>query len=147
MKSILLAFSSCLSCLGFASRSEAQSTPTWLDSASLALVAAINSTSPLDRSGFIERRLATTVSPDERDRAAALLEDLHDESGGLDILRVEPIGRGRFITVRAMKYPRLALLNIAPAGDLPGKLAVIELLKSWNPKSDSIAWPTQRSFR
>jgi CubicO group peptidase (beta-lactamase class C family) len=72
-----------------------------------------------------------------------LLEDLQNESGGVQIVRIEAIGRGRFITVRSNRYPRLSLLNVAPDGAHPDKLGVIEQLKSWNPKTDSIVWPNR----
>jgi hypothetical protein len=113
-----------------------------LDSTARALVAAINSSDPKARTDFIDRALATDVSAADRTDLASLLSDLHDESGGLEMLKVEPIGRGRFITAKATRHPRLALINIAPARSQPDKLGVIELLKSWNPKSDSVIWPT-----
>ena len=37
----------------------------------------------------------------------------------------------------------MSLLNVAPDRASPDKLAVIEQLKSWNPKTDSIAWPNR----
>jgi CubicO group peptidase (beta-lactamase class C family) len=129
----------------FSSRSAAQARPAHdLDSLSRALVAAINSSSPADRTSFLAKNLAGGVPAADRNEITALLDDLHDESGGLDIVRLEAIGRGRFITVRAHAYPRLALLNISPDRSEPSRLGVIELLKSWNPKTDSIAWPKQK---
>jgi CubicO group peptidase (beta-lactamase class C family) len=134
----------CLCFVVLAPLANAQSTPSpGLDTVSHALVAAINSTDAQVRSDFIARNLAGSVSAQGRAEIAALLEDLHDESGGLQIIRIEAIGRGRFITVRSNRYPRLSLLNIAPDRAQPDKLGVIEQLKSWNPKTDSIAWPNR----
>jgi D-alanyl-D-alanine carboxypeptidase len=128
-------------CLGLSSASTAQTAAgSTLDSLSRALVAAINSGSSQDRSDFISRNLARGEGPTDRAEALALLNDLHDESA-LELVQIEPVGSGRFITVRALRYPRLALLNIAPDKNEPARLRVIELLKSWNPRSDSVDWP------
>jgi D-alanyl-D-alanine carboxypeptidase len=115
-----------------------------LDSTSRVLVAAINSNSAHDRAAFIEHNLSNTVAPADRAEITALLDNLHEESGGLDVVRIESIGRGRFITVKAHGFPRLALLNISPDRNEPGKLGVIEVLKSWNPRTDSVSWPKEK---
>jgi len=111
-----------------------------LDSLSRSLIAAINSSDRSARESFVAENLTSNVPASERSETVALLEDLHRDSGGLDILRIESPGRGRFITVRARRHPRLALINISPVRNQPDKLGVIEVLKSWNPKSDSVRW-------
>ena len=130
-------------CLPAGARPQAAVPDSNLDSVSRALIAAINSSDPSARRSFIDQALSTDVSGRDRSDVAELLIDLHDESGGLEILKIEPIGRGRFITVKASGYPRLALINLAPARSQPDKLGVIEVLKSWNPKTDSVVWPNE----
>ncbi|MFL5586001.1 MAG: serine hydrolase domain-containing protein [Gemmatimonadaceae bacterium] len=115
-----------------------------LDSVARELVTAINSIAAEAGESFIAQRLASSVSTGDRGAILALLDALHEESGGLEVLRIEAIGSGRFITARARAFPRLVLLNIAPDRHHPDKLAVVEVLKSWNPKTDSIGWPDKR---
>ncbi|MFL5543115.1 MAG: hypothetical protein ACJ792_00270, partial [Gemmatimonadaceae bacterium] len=115
-----------------------------LDSVARELVTAINSIAAEAGESFIAQRLASSVSTSDRGAILALLDALHEESGGLEVLRIEAIGSGRFITARARAFPRLVLLNIAPDRHHPDKLAVVEVLKSWNPKTDSIGWPDKR---
>ena len=112
-----------------------------LDSLSRALIAAINSNEQIDRDSFVTANLADNVSSSDRAATTALLNDLRRDSGGLDLVNIAIGGRGRSITVKPRQYPRLALLHISPSRTQPDKLGVIELLKSWNPKSDDVRWP------
>lgn len=142
MKFVSLAALALSGSVGLVGVSGAQSAPPLgLDSVARSLIAAINSDESRVRSDFIAQHLAGSVSTEGRAEISALLNDLHDESGGLQIVRIEPIGRGRFITVKSTRYPRLSLLNIVPDRTQADRLLVVELLKSWNPKTDSIVWP------
>ena len=141
MRSVKLPFGLLIFVVAGTARGQTASSAN-LDSLSRALVASINSNDAAARRSFIDSNLSSGVSASDRAEILALANDLHEESGGLEVVKVEHIGRGRFITVRSRAHPRLSLLNIAPSRDGSGTLGVIELLKSWNPKTDSVAWPT-----
>jgi CubicO group peptidase (beta-lactamase class C family) len=114
-----------------------------LDSLGRAVVAAING-NEAHRAGFLDQRVSLALPTAGRQEISELLRDLHSESDGLDIVRLEPVGSGLFLTVKARRYPKLALLNVVPDRSDPKKARVVELLKSWNPKSDSLHWPREK---
>lgn len=111
-----------------------------LDSLGRAVVAAVNG-NKADRDGFVDHRISSALPAAGRQEINDLLRNLHDESGGLDIVRLEPVGSGLFLTLKARRHPKVALMNVVPDGSDPAKARVVELLKSWNPKSDSLDWP------
>ena len=133
----------CICLVGFRALPAQMPRDSYLDSTADALVAAINASSPAQREDFLASNLASDLSAANRNEISGLLRDLHDESGGIDVVKIERIGRGRFVTARARNHPRLTLINVAPSPAQPSRLATIEVLKSWNPKSDSIKWPAR----
>jgi D-alanyl-D-alanine carboxypeptidase len=115
-----------------------------LDSAARALVAAVGAPDPAARTRFLATTLAPARLAAEGRELEALLQRLHDDGGGLEIVGAAPLGRGIELTVRSRGPARLAALYLSPDRADPSRLGALELLKAWDPAADAVQWPSGR---
>ena len=108
------------------------------------LVAALDSPDSATRAAFLARTVDEKTLATRGAEFGQLLRRLHEQGGGFDIVKLEPVGRDTFLTVRSRAHPRLALVDLAWSRDDSTRLRDLEVLKAWNPAVDSIAWPATR---
>lgn len=108
--------------------------------AALQLVGAMNSADSGARARTIAHYLSAAVWPLRGAATERLFARIHEQSGGVEIARIEPAGRSTFVTLRSRRHPRLVLVNLGWDRADTTKLRVIEVLKAWHPGSDSLEW-------
>jgi CubicO group peptidase (beta-lactamase class C family) len=106
------------------------------------LASAVTSPDSAPRAALVARWFPDTATAG-RAEALRLLTRLHEQGSGVELVKLEPAGGNTFITVRALRQPRLVLLNAAWSKADSTKLGRLEPLKAWHPAADSIRWPEQ----
>jgi Beta-lactamase class C and other penicillin binding proteins len=107
-------------------------------------ILAATSADSATRTAVVARWLTPAAFSAQGAATARLLGRLHEQGGALDTVRVETQGTHTLVTVRASRVPRLALLNLTWDRADSTHLRLIEVLKSWNPRADSLTWPTTK---
>lgn len=104
------------------------------------LAAAIAAADPSARAALVGRWFPDSATV-RRAQARHLLDRLHEQGGGAELVKIEPVGRSTFVTLRAVRQPRLVLLAASWLRTDSTKLGNLEPLKAWHPAADSVAWP------
>src|SRR5688500_4746651 len=118
--------------------------PRFAQSIALEMVQLISSGDSAARARFVEKNFsAAGITTNGRD-AQRMLKRLREQSGGVRLASVERAGGNTFVTVHAPARQRLALINMGWDRTDSTKLRLVEVLKAWNPRIDSIRWPEER---
>jgi D-alanyl-D-alanine carboxypeptidase len=118
--------------------------PRFAQSIALEMVQLISSGDSAARARFVEKNFsAAGITNNGRD-AQRIIKRLREQSGGVRLVSVERAGGNTFVTVHAPARQRLALINMGWDRTDSTKLRLVEVLKAWNPRVDSIQWPEKR---
>ncbi|HET9438651.1 MAG TPA: serine hydrolase domain-containing protein [Longimicrobiales bacterium] len=114
------------------------------DSLARAVVQAVNLPDAEQRR-FVQASFSPrALERNSAEELAALLKQLREQSGGVRLVGFEPAQGSALAILSSLKQPRYALLAVSPDREQPTRIGRVQVLKSWHPATDSIAWPNTR---